>query len=275
MQPVTAESVLFITLDSCRHDSFAAATLPALRAIAPLHRAQSPCHFTYGAHAAMFVGFTPGIPGLDTPVLNPKAGRLFRLRGGGGPGRHEAAFILDGETIIDGFRQAGYRTIGAGAVGWFDPATPPGQRLTAHFDDYIFTGPVDLADQCAFVTAKLDAVTGDAFTFINIGETHVPYWYRGAPWHWQDNPCIPFQTIDRADECRTRQIACLEYADRLLAPLIERFMGATILICGDHGDAWGEDGLWEHGFSHWTTLTVPLLARVRGVPVTPADDPGR
>ena len=38
-------------------------------------------------------------------------------------------------------------------------------------------------------------------------------------------------------------------------------------VCADHGDCWGEDGLWEHGISHPATLTVPLLLRVRGVPV--------
>ncbi len=61
--PVDAESVLFVTLDSCRYDTFASARIPTLRAVAPLHRAQAPGHFTYGSHAAMFVGFTPSIPG--------------------------------------------------------------------------------------------------------------------------------------------------------------------------------------------------------------------
>ena len=32
------------------------------------------------------------------------------------------------------------------------------------------------------------------------------------------------------------------------------------------GDCWEENGLWEHGVSHPSTLTVPLLMRVRGVP---------
>ena len=36
------------------------------------------------------------------------------------------------------------------------------------------------------------------------------------------------------------------------------------IVCADHGDCWGEDGLWEHGISHPCTLTVPLLLRVRG-----------
>ena len=41
------------------------------------------------------------------------------------------------------------------------------------------------------------------------------------------------------------------------------FSDATIVLTADHGDCWGEDGLWEHGISHRRTLEVPLLMRVR------------
>jgi glucan phosphoethanolaminetransferase (alkaline phosphatase superfamily) len=50
----------------------------------------------------------------------------------------------------------------------------------------------------------------------------------------------------------------------MLAELLSAFSAATIVICTDHGDCWGEDGLWEHGISHEMTLTVPLIMRVSG-----------
>ena len=31
---------------------------------------------------------------------------------------------------------------------------------------------------------------------------------------------------------------------------------------------WGENGLWEHGISHPSKLTVPLLMRVQGKPIS-------
>ena len=46
--------------------------------------------------------------------------------------------------------------------------------------------------------------------------------------------------------------------------LLKLFSNSTILICSDHGDCWGEDGLWEHGISHEKTLTVPLILRSKG-----------
>ena len=74
------ESVLFLTLDSCRFDSFLDAHIPHLKAIAPLHKAQSPSYFTYGSHAAFWMGFTPGISSaVEVPWLNPKYGKLFRM----------------------------------------------------------------------------------------------------------------------------------------------------------------------------------------------------
>ncbi|MFN3352094.1 MAG: hypothetical protein ACK4Z5_00685 [Brevundimonas sp.] len=106
-----------------------------------------------------------------------------------------------------------------------------------------------------------------AFVFVNVGQTHVPYHLKGAPWSADDNPCVPFQTVDRSAECRMRQTACVEYVDGRVAGLPARFRDATTLICADHGDCWGEDGLWEHGISHEMTLTVPLVLRYRGRPV--------
>ena len=45
-------------------------------------------------------------------------------------------------------------------------------------------------------------------------------------------------------------------------PLLAAFAGAAIVVCSDHGDCWGEDGLWEHGIHHARTLEVPLLFRL-------------
>ncbi len=266
--PATRDSVLFVTLDSCRYDTFAAADLPHMKGVGPLHCAQAPSYFTYGSHAAMFVGFTPGVGGLPRAFLNPKFAKVFKLSHAGFS-VEEPAYALDGPTVVEGFRRLGFLTVGTGAVGWFDPDTDAGQALIRPFDRfrYIDTGRGGIEAQVAFVGEQLDGCVGDAFVFINAGETHVPYYHNGAPWDPDDNPCVPFQEQDRAAECRARQAACCAFVDAALAPLIERFRGSTILITSDHGDCWGEDGLWEHGVSHPATLTVPLVLRIRGEPV--------
>lgn len=266
----TRDSVLFVTLDSCRYDTFLAAGAPNMKRIAPLHRAQAPSYYTYGSHSAMFVGFTPGLAHLKQPILNPKFGKLFKLVGGGHPGKGTEAYALAGRNIVEGFGNLGFRTLGTGSVGWFDPGTATGRHLTQSFSEFFYPGDTfSLGRQLAWLGERLDGA-GDVFAFLNVGETHVPYWHEGAPWDAGDNPCEPFQTEDRTETCRERQRHCLEFVDSRLAPLLAAFSGSTILVCGDHGDCWGEDGLWEHGISHPATLTVPLVVQARGTPIAAA-----
>ena len=271
-----SEDVLFLTLDSCRYDTFLAShqagRIPHLAGIGPLHRALAPSYFTYGSHAAFWMGFTPGVAGSTDPWLNPKAGKLFRMAYAGHAGHdRESSFQLQGANVIQGFHRRGYRTIGSGAVDWFNTATETGAVLAAPFDHFHFAGNTwSLPSQLAWIDQQLAATPSEqpVFLFLNVGETHVPYWHEGAPWPRWPSPCVPFGGSDcSARESRRRQQLCLDWLDGQLAPLLERFVDATILACADHGDCWGEDGLWEHGISHPATLTVPLLLRVRGQPI--------
>ncbi len=270
------QDVLFISLDSCRYDTFEAShrqgCLAHMASLAPLHKAIAPSYFTYASHAAFWMGFTPGVVGCEEPWLNPKAGKLFRMAFSGHAGRDgDLSFKLIGSNIVEGFRRQGYCTIGSGAVDWFNTSSETGAVLAAPFEHFQFAGNSwSLLSQLTWIDARLaEASDGKSvFVFLNVGETHVPYWHEGAPWERWPSPCVPFGGDScSADESARRQRACLEWVDQRLAPLLERFIDGTVLVCADHGDCWGEDGLWEHGISHPATLTVPLLMRVRGEPV--------
>jgi hypothetical protein len=266
----TPDSVLFVTLDSCRYDTFATASAPRMKGVGALHRAQAPSYYTYGSHSAMFVGFTPGLADVALPILNPKFGKLFKLVGGGFSGKGTEAYELSGRNIVEGFKGRGFSTIGTGAVGWFNSSLATGRHLTESFDEFFYPGTTSALDlQLQWLAERVEGRQSgrDAFVFLNVGETHVPYYFKGAPWSEDDNPCVPFQTVDRSRDCRARQRLCCEFVDHAIGPLLDAFAQSTILVCGDHGDCWGEDGLWEHGISHPATLTVPLLVRVRGEPV--------
>ena len=274
MKPIvqqSVDSVLFITLDSCRYDTFSIAEIPNMKSIAPCHKAQAPSHYTYGSHSAMFVGFTPGIGSARQAFLNPKFGKIFKLVGPSFGGKGTEAYELQGRDIIEGFKNLGFGTFGSGAMAWFDPQTATGRHLTDSFSRFFYAGPHNLRQQVAWIGEELmnSSSNGcrDNFVFLNVGETHVPYWFDGASWSASDNPCLPFQIEDRSADCRLRQRLCCEFADRELRTLLSAFDKSTILICGDHGDCWGEDGLWEHGISHACTLSVPLVAQIRGTKV--------
>jgi hypothetical protein len=263
-QKARPESVLFITLDSCRYDTFMEADIPNLRAVGPVYRCMAPGNFTYSSHAAMFMGFTPGDAQSPESFVNPMVGKIFKMRGGGfsGPGKHR--FVLDGGNIVDGLKIRGYFCIGTGALSWFDPAGKTGSVLTRDFRDFYFPGNVwFLEKQLSWISEKLKNNDGPVFLFLNIGETHFPYYFKEAPWSKEINPCHPMAgEKNNAVECRRRQKACLEYIDAQVAPLLASFAGSNTIICADHGDCWGEDNLWGHGMHHEKVLEVPLVFRL-------------
>lgn len=262
--PQSEESILFITLDSCRYDTFVSSDIPNLNSVGKVHCAMAPGNFTYASHAAMFIGFTPGIAGVKEPFLNPKFSKIFKVTGGGYRGKGFEFMKLKGPNIIVGLQRIGYKTFGSGAAGWFNTALEAGQQLTKDFDEFFFAGNTySLKKQLEWLSVKLNNTKQPVFAFLNVGETHVPYYYEGAPWERTHNPCLPFSDKNDAEECRRRQKACLEFVDRNIAGLLEAFRGANTIVCADHGDCWGEDGLWEHGIHHQKVLEVPLLFRLR------------
>ena len=111
-QKARTESVLFITLDSCRYDTFIGAEIPNLCAVGPVYCCMAPGNFTYSSHAAMFMGFTPGSAEASEFFVNPMFGEIFKMRGGGFSGSEKHRFIPDSENIVDGFKIRGYNCAG-------------------------------------------------------------------------------------------------------------------------------------------------------------------
>jgi hypothetical protein len=261
---IDSRSFLFITLDSCRFDTFRDSNIPNMKKIGPLHEAKAPSNFTFGSHSAMFVGFTPGIPTTNESFLNPKFGKIFKMTNAGFAGKGTEFLKLTGENIVQGFNSLGYTTIGTGAVGWFDPTTETGRVLGKDFEHFYYPGnSSSLEKQIKWIDSIMDKhSTKPFFVFINVGETHVPYYFEGAAWDSTDNPCVPFSKDNDVQKCRTRQKMCLEFIDKKINSLLEKFIDSSVLICADHGDCWGEDGLWEHGIHHEKVFTVPLLMRL-------------
>jgi hypothetical protein len=220
----------------------------------------------------MFIGFTPGIDAPE-PYANPHYARIFRVAGAGGAA--ESWVRLSGRNVIDGFRRLGYYTVGTGAAGWFNPALMTSRTLIRPFDKFFYAQDTFfLRRQIDFVMTEIEKADRPLFLFMNIGETHVPYWHEGAPWELDGGPCQAFKEGNDADKCRERQRACLEWVDVQLAPILELFKDANAIVCADHGDAWGEDGQWGHGFQHPKVIDVPLLFRLINKPAIKGEPTG-
>lgn len=163
---------------------------------------------------------------------------------------------LEGRNIKHGFRQKGYVTIGTGAMNWFDPAKPAPEHLIADFDHYRFFPNEESGDgrnleqQVEWALGVIKKTSQPYFLFINVGETHHRYAAKG-----HDLTCDWGDAVG----CAAAQRASLEYVDRCLSEMFAELTDYFAAICGDHGDCWGEDGLWGHGFYHPCVMQVPMV----------------
>ena len=92
--------------------------------------------------------------------------------------------LLSGANIVDGLRRLGYLTVGTGAVGWFNPDVVTSRPLVSPFDEFFFKGGsggrFDVRQQVTFAMNQAENARQPLFLFMNIGETHIPYWHEGA-----------------------------------------------------------------------------------------------
>lgn len=274
--PPAAETIMrnqvFITIDSLRWDTFQEASLPFLRGLGEWKQAWTQGTYTFPAHMSFFVGKLPQTTD-QTDYYDAVAGRcdaatgrvvrhrqLYRLDNPEAP--RAALMTLDGSNMVEGFRRQGYATIGTGAVSWFNPSLPAGRYLTEPFEHFkFFEGPHNASHtssrkQVDWVHGTLDGAAEPWFVFVNFGETHHRFIYEGCPW---------FDEVfhyGNAPECKRRQRACLEYLDRQIQRLLAPLSNYDLVICSDHGEALGEDGLWGHGFHHPAIMRVPMLIRL-------------
>ncbi|MFI9584068.1 STM4013/SEN3800 family hydrolase [Streptomyces sp. NPDC052236] len=254
----TGTSILFVTLDSLRYD-VARATLhagqtPRLAELLPSgqwEERRTPGTFTLPAHMAFFSGFLPKLPQPQQPP------RLWECRPPAFKDVDPGTFVFDAPNLLSGLDQHGYRTVCVGGVTYFSRETPLGSVLPEMFhEDHWrpeFCSPeVDSTrhqvDQ-ALTIAETYESRRPLFLFVNVSATHVPHGhYLGA-----------------SEDSWNSQSAALAYADEHLGRLIDGLAARQrwlVIMCADHGDAFGEDGYYGRGIAHPTVMNVPFATMV-------------
>jgi len=246
--------LLMITFDTLRFDvaqsAWDAGETPFLQQtlLAGWQRRHSPGSFTYAAHAAFFAGFLP-TPAEPGPHVRPLA-----LRFHGSDSTGETTCVLEGASIVEGFRRRGYHTVCVGGVGFFNKLNPLGSVFPSLFDESHWAPEFSVSEphsarnqvRCAVERVAAAPAAQPLFLFINLSALHSPnhFYLRGAD---HDSPAT--------------QAAALRYVDRQLPPLFEalrsRKRDGAGLLFSDHGTAYGEDGYHGHRLSHPVVWTVP------------------
>jgi hypothetical protein len=254
-QVVGSHDIVFITLDTLRFDvaqaEFEAGRLPVLQQyLAPegWERRHTPGSFTYAAHHAFFAGFLP------TPAAPGRHPRLFATAFGGSETTVPHTAVFEEASFIEGLAARGYRTICIGGVGFFNPETSLGRVLPALFQESHWSPAMGVQGrhstevQVALACERLAAVDQRVMLFLNVSAIHSPN-----------------RIFQAKDERGTRDslashAAALRYVDGALAPLFDacaRRAPTLLIVCADHGGAYGEDGYHGHRIAHESVWTVP------------------
>jgi hypothetical protein len=251
---VGTHDLALITLDTLRmdvaRDALARGLTPTLARLLPggaWEERHSPGSFTFAAHAAFFAGFLP------TPARPGRHPRPFALAFPGSETTAETTCVLDAPDLVAGLAGRGYHTICIGGVGFFNKQTPLGRVLPGLFAESHWapelgvTSPRSTERQVALAVERLAALPGHrrAFLFLNVSALHQPN-HHHLPGATEDSPAT--------------QAAALAYVDRQLPPLLDalrRRGPAFVIVCSDHGEAYGEDGFTGHRLAHPTVWTVP------------------
>ena len=268
----SGENFMLITLDCCRYDAYAEARKPFLDGIGKARQAYSQGTYTFASHASMFQGILPHVF-TPEPFYNRAIRQLWRMRDKTGKKPALIEFPLDTGSIIGGFVSAGYHVAGTGAMNWFRDPKP----LRESFPRFQYTG-IDAKRQVSYIASEWKRRQGRPFFgFINFGEPHGPYMHDEMPgaenvkgksgtpdFRIRPNVAkLPSGEWKFDEELYLRQVDCISYLDArmadLLSELAEAGEGITIAMCGDHGECFGEEGLYGHGFYHPKIMQVPML----------------
>jgi membrane-anchored protein YejM (alkaline phosphatase superfamily) len=253
-----SQDFLLFTLDSCRWDVFDAARMPNLKSLCRFRKAYTQGTYTYPAHISMFSGQFPNVI-ENEPYYNRFNKYLFLIRGGNATINSYVEFPRGTPNILHGFGSIGYNTFGIGAVEWFRHP-----NLYGPFREFIHSG-IHLSKQIELLLEKASANAGRPFFgFVNIGETHDPYEFGGHIAVTARKASLMRLTPGAgfARQEYLKQIRCCEYIDGQFGKIIEfarRSKRRTVfIVCGDHGECFGEDGMYGHGFFHQKVMEVPM-----------------
>ncbi|AGY56746.1 sulfatase-like hydrolase/transferase [Gloeobacter kilaueensis] len=266
-----------IVMDSCRFDSYQAATTPNMDRLGQAEQRYSYASWTSPSHYTMLMGMVP-----HTSPKNVFASEVYKQDFARWIDRLDVA-DLSFKTFVPYLslpkvlQDLGYETIARVSMPVLNQTT----SMNRYFDDYkLMPNHNDFKSMVAEVEFEEDE---PRFYFFNLGETHYPYMLNG-----EDMPRVSgvhgvFKEMDamlksgqgavaskffdegEMQRLHKQQIHCVEYIDELLGQLYQKCPENTyFIVTADHGELFGEEGYFGHGpVMHPKCFEVPFLEGLR------------
>jgi hypothetical protein len=272
--PKACNNYILIVFDSCRFDSFQAATPSHIARLGTVERRWSYATWTAPSHYNLMMGLMP-----HTSPRNVYASQYYQrdfLRFNERFGTTDFEFkSLVPQLYLPAFlkNQLGYRTHARVSLPVLNPKTP----LNVGFDTFrLMEKHNDMRSMFGDLQFSEEQ---PSFYLLNVGETHYPYALPEEPpdqWPRISGVHGVFKRLDEADigtsadmifdsgrlrELRDRQIEAVRYLDLVIEELFDLVPSNTyITITSDHGELFGEDGYFGHGpIQHEKVLEVPFV----------------
>lgn len=265
--------VVVLILDSCRYDTLVRADLPSLRALGPIQRRFSYATWTAPSHYNLLMGLLPfpavgGPPHLATTAA--VSAWPERLGLPDTPGGFTA--MLPSLWLPDWLGALGMECHARVSMPVLNPATPLNRGFHSFVQADHHNDLHSIVDTVSFVPGR------PRFWLINTGETHYPYVGKGdaAP----DLPHLPglngvFRALSEGRaitvggafspellrDLHARQVHAARNLDGAIQRLLDMApAGTRVIVTSDHGELFGEAGLFGHGpVPHDKVLEVPYV----------------
>ena len=247
-------NILFVVLDSLRYDvaqeQFLNGNLLNFKKYLPLtgwEKRYAPGSFTYPSHKAFFAGFLP------TKVDAKITPRLFASEFHGSESTTIQTFTFKEKDWISALRNRNYATQCIGGVGFFNKKTKISQEFPSLFEESYWSEEVGVTEiestrnQFTYAEKWIKKISNKFCLFINISAIHQPNYF--------------YSKSENNDDLESHA-AALRYVDSQLPILmnaVEEKGDCFVIICSDHGSAYGEDGHWGHRNGHATVMEVPYI----------------
>jgi hypothetical protein len=274
--PRGARNVVVVVLDSLRYDTCLAACPKTMLRLGDIERRFSYASWTAPSHYNLLMGLMP-----HTSPQGTLAADYYRA-GYGGWGERLGIDALEFEHLVPELylpsmlrNRIGYLTNAYVSMPVLNPRTV----LNADFDRYeLMPTHHDLE---AMIGRLRFSVDRPSFHLLNVGETHYPYvsatsdghdlprvsGLNGAVRSMDDAPTtggLPFSATELL-ELRDRQVKAASYTDDLLGALMDAVPpGTWVVVTADHGELFGEGGMFGHGpVFHTKAFEVPYVEGIR------------